>query len=106
MDTVRLHVALLTNLKYNGNRVFAFAAPYNWNAILAILRKLRPDDKRDAIPADIPNEGEDLSTVDVGLSLSILKDEFGQDGWISLEQAIRENVDATVPVTKKVSKEK
>ncbi|KAF4624525.1 hypothetical protein G7Y89_g13647 [Cudoniella acicularis] len=42
-DTARLHVAGLTIPDVKNERLFAFATPFNWNNVLRIMRKLRPD---------------------------------------------------------------
>ena len=41
-DTARLHVSALIDPDVENERILAFAYPYNWNDILACLRKLYP----------------------------------------------------------------
>jgi nucleoside-diphosphate-sugar epimerase len=41
-DDAKLHVAALVDPACNGQRIFAYAEPYNWNDVLAIFRKLKP----------------------------------------------------------------
>ena len=88
-DTGRLHTALLTDASYNNQRIFGFAQPYNWNQVLAILRRLRPDHN---LPEDLEDDSKDVSTVENGPALKILQDRFGQTDWVGLEEALKENI--------------
>ncbi|TKA65606.1 hypothetical protein B0A55_09897 [Friedmanniomyces simplex] len=86
-DDARLHVAALIDPACNGKRIFAFAQPFNWNDILAILRKLRPDKEfREDVDC-----GRDLSEVPNQEAEELLRKHYGH-GWTSLEESIRENV--------------
>lgn len=71
-------------------RIFAYAEPFNFNDLLAIIRKLRPGQK---IPADFPNLQRDLSTVDNGLGKELLKKWWNQDGYKSLTESLRQNLE-------------
>ena len=62
---------------------------FNWNDILAIFRKLRPE--RQFIE-DLPGMGKFLGTVDDRQTLSLLKKWAGRDDYIPLEQAIEEMI--------------
>lgn len=86
-DTARLHVAALVDPDVQEERILAFAYPYNWNAILACLRKIYPDKK---FPEDIKDEPRDLSRVDNSRGASLLSS-FGRPGWTSMEDSVREN---------------
>ena len=86
-DTARIHVAALLDPEVQNERILAFAEPYNWNAILAILRKIYPDK---GFPADIENEPRDLSKLDHSRGEALLK-LFGRPGFTGLEESIREN---------------
>ena len=89
-DCARLHVAALANPDIKNERIFASAGPYNWNLILAILRKLRPDHK---FPDDIANNSKDLSKIPpASRAEEILRKDFGQSGWTSLELALKDNI--------------
>jgi hypothetical protein len=71
-------------------RIFAFAEPYNWNTILAIMRKVRPDGK---VPEDLKDNSKDLSKVlPKPRAEQILKKNFGQDGFKGLEEAVKLNI--------------
>lgn len=91
VDTALLHVAALTDLSVNNERIMAFAEPYNWNRILQICRKLRPELD---LPADLEDDSKDLSTVDTELSKKLLKENFGKNGFIPLEQSLKECLDS------------
>ncbi|KAJ7618817.1 NAD-P-binding protein [Mycena polygramma] len=71
----RLHVAALIDPSCNGKRIFAFAAPYNWNDILAILRKQNP--------------GREFRT-----RAEVLLMTHYQKGFTGLEETVRENTRA------------
>ncbi|KAJ6516919.1 NAD-P-binding protein [Mycena vitilis] len=87
VDAARLHVAALTDPLCNGKRYFGFAAPFNWNDILAILRKQNPG--RTFIE-DIPDLGRDLSEVPNQVAETLLKKHY-QTGFTSLEETVKEN---------------
>ena len=86
-DTARLHVAALLAPDVESERILAFAYPFNWNDILAILRKLYPDKQ---FPNDIEDEPRDLSKLDNSRGATLLK-AFGRSGFTGLEESIREN---------------
>ena len=88
-DTARIHVAALLDPEVENERILAFAYPFNWNDILATLRKLYPHKK---FPADIENEPRDLSKLDNSRGASLLK-AFGRPGFTGLEKTIRENTE-------------
>lgn len=86
-DTARLQVSALIDPDVENERILAFAYPYNWNDILACLRKLYPDK---TFSEDIPNAPRDLSTLDNSRGAELLR-AHGRDGWTSLEESIKEN---------------
>ena len=88
-DTARIHVAALLDPDVENERILAFAYPYNWNEVLATLRKIYPDKK---FPADIENEPRDLSKLDNSRGAALLK-AFGRTGLTGLEETIRENTE-------------
>ena len=91
-DVALLHTAALTNSQIQNERIIAFAAPFAWNDILAILRRARPD--QSTIPEDIPNEGKCLTKVANTRGEGILR-ALGRSGWTGLEEAIMENIKHT-----------
>lgn len=91
-DTARLHVVALLSPAVKGERIFAFASAFNWTDIINILKKLRPNNH--LIPEPPANEGRDLS--DIVLSRraeDLLREFFGQPGWIGLERSIAEGIE-------------
>ncbi|KAL7910300.1 aldehyde reductase II [Trichoderma velutinum] len=85
-DTARLHVAALLDPKIKEERIFAFAKEYNWTDVLAILRKLRPNQQ---FPPTPENEGRDYTNVvPRDKAKKILQDFFGQPDWTSLEESL------------------
>lgn len=89
-DTARLHVIALLAPAVHDERIFAFASPYNWTDVLAILQKLRPQKK---LPKAPDNEGRDLSdVVPSKRAEALLKEYFGRPGWTSLEDSLAEGI--------------
>ena len=80
----RLHLAALIDPDVNHKRILAYKEPYTWNQVLAIFRKLYPNRK---FVDDLPDQGEDKSTVDTRRPEEILK-RFGDNGFTGLEQSI------------------
>ncbi|KAJ6454090.1 NAD-P-binding protein [Mycena vitilis] len=87
VDAARLHVAALIDPSCNGKRYFAFAAPFNWNDVLAILRKQNPGRK---FMEDIPDLGRDLSEIPNQGAEALLNKHY-QTGFTSFEETIKEN---------------
>ena len=89
-DNARLHVAALTDADIHNERIFAFAEPFNWNDILRILRKLRPNHE---FPPDSENDERDLSVVaSHARAEEILLKNFGQKGFTPLEETLEANI--------------
>ena len=87
-DTARIHVAALLDPGVESERILAFGYPFNWNDVLAVLRKIHPDKK---FPADIENQPRGLSKLDNSRGAALLK-AFGRPGFTGLEESIRENI--------------
>ncbi|OAP63208.1 hypothetical protein AYL99_02435 [Fonsecaea erecta] len=85
-DNARVHVGALICPDVQGERLFAFAYPFNWNDILAIYRKLYPEHK---FMEDLPDLGRDLSKIANERAEKIVK-RFGRPGWTNLEDTIRD----------------
>ncbi|KAH7010492.1 hypothetical protein EDB80DRAFT_763398 [Ilyonectria destructans] len=87
-DVAVLHVAAALDPEIKGERLFAWTEPFNVNAVLAILRRLYPDRK---FIDDLHSQQPCLATIgDETRLLGLLKKWGGRDGWISLEQGVRE----------------
>ena len=87
-DTARLHASALIDPDVENERILAFAEPFNWNDILAHLRRLRLDR---TFPQDIPNAPRDLSTLDNSRGAELLR-AHGRDGFTGLEESIKDNL--------------
>lgn len=85
-DDAKLHVVALTDPECDGERIFAFTAPYNNNDLLAVFRKMEPG--RDFGP-DVET-GRDLSVVPNGRAEELLRKHYGH-GFVGLEETIRQN---------------
>ncbi|KAL1858997.1 hypothetical protein VTK73DRAFT_7715 [Phialemonium thermophilum] len=91
-DVALLHVAAALDPTVDNARIQAWAQPFNWNDILAILRKLYPNRTFvDDLPG-LPDKSEVQLTTDVSEALALLKKWGGQDGWISLEETVADSV--------------
>jgi len=86
-DDAKLHVAALVDPACDGQRIFAYAEPYNCNDILAIFRKLQPSK---SFLAD-REHGRDVSEIPNAEAEELLKKHYGH-GWTSLEESIRQNL--------------
>lgn len=92
VDNARLHlIAGVLDGDVKNERIFAFAETFNWNKAFAAVKKVRPDVKHELKPVD--GELEDLSTVPNELGAKLLKKWFGQDGYKSFEQSVKENLE-------------
>lgn len=91
-DNARVHVAALLYEDVKNERLFSWAAPYNWNDILAVFRKWNPEMK---FMDDIPGLGRDLSRVANERAEEMIR-RLGREGWTSLEQSVRDAVEGWV----------
>lgn len=89
-DDARVHVGALVDKGVVGRRVFAFARPFNWNDILEVVRKVRPDSE---VMGDMEGLGRDGTTVDNELARELLGKWFGQQDWTPLEETVRQNLE-------------
>lgn len=89
VDTARLHVAALTDPEVKHERIFAFGEKFNWDEVLRVGRKLRPE-------VQWPEEGDrrrDLSEiVERGRAEGILRRNFGE-GFRGLEVTLGEQLE-------------
>ena len=89
-DVAVMHVAAILDPDVKNQRIFAWHTPFNWNLILATMRKLRPGHK---FVDDLPDSEMLSGKVDDRLGLKLLKKWAGKDGWTSLEQGVKENLE-------------
>ncbi|KAJ5674327.1 uncharacterized protein N7477_004261 [Penicillium maclennaniae] len=91
-DTARLHVAALLDRNVTSQRIFAFAHAANWNDIIPILRRFRPNNHQ--IPDAPENEGRDLSDIRPReQARQLLERFFGQPDWTTLEESLKSSID-------------
>ena len=89
-DDARIHLGALLDATVNGQRLFAFAKPFNWNDVLEILREARPE-VRTIAKENIRGLGRDLRTHETKPAKQLLRKWFGQkDGMIGLRQGVRD----------------
>lgn len=92
-DDARIHVIALLDPDVKSERLFAFAAPFNWTDIISVLRKLRPRNTK--IPDPPENEPRDLSDiVPSKRAEKLLESFFGQSGWIGFEESLEAGIDS------------
>ncbi|KAK5942366.1 hypothetical protein PMZ80_004929 [Knufia obscura] len=92
IDDARLHLcAAVLDGGLEDERIFAFAGPFNWNDAVDAIGRVRPDCKV-KLEKD-PDEGRDLSRVPNELGAKLLKKWFGQDGYKSFDQCVKENLE-------------
>jgi hypothetical protein len=87
-DIAALHVGALLLPSVKSQRLFASAYAYNWNEILAILRKDYPDK---SFYDDVEGLDPAYQIYDDSAALKVLR-ELGQDGWTPFEVALEQNV--------------
>jgi hypothetical protein len=92
-DNALLHVAALLDPEVKSERLFAFAKEFNWNDIVTIMRRLRPENK--LIPDAPREESRDLTDVKdlQDRALKILRSTFGKQAWTSLEESIAQGLE-------------
>lgn len=86
-----LHVAGLIDPELKNERLQAWGGYYNWNDVLAVLRRAYPDRK---FIDDMPDGGKLFCTTDDKLQLQLLKKWAQRDNWLDLEAAVRDTIDS------------
>jgi len=88
-DIALLHVGACVLKGVENKRLFGTSHIATWNDILSHFRRLYPNQQA---YDDFDERRKELSHYDENSSMEVLK-QFGQDGWKSLEDAIKENID-------------
>ncbi|OLN85833.1 Aldehyde reductase 2-like protein 8 [Colletotrichum chlorophyti] len=88
-DDAALHVAATILPDVKGERVFAFACPMNWDAILDILRRQNPGRK---FAENFHDDEYPVTVKPIARAESLLR-KLGRPGWISLEDSIASNTE-------------
>lgn len=89
-DDAKIHLAALTDHTVAGERIFAFAQPFDWNDMLEAVRKARPNAP---LSEPLPPHGKDISTVDNELGAQLLRKWYNQDGYKLLDESVVENLE-------------
>lgn len=94
IDDSRLHLcAAVLEESLKNERIFAFAAPFNANDTVDAIKRVLPSNVDTSKLTRDPNELSDLSKVPNELGAKLLKTWFGQDGYKSLDQSVKENLE-------------
>ena len=91
-DDALLHIAATVLPDVQGQRILAYAAPYNYDDCVAVLTKYGKPKKYE--PAGPGGEGKDISDVDNGPAEKLLK-RMGRSGWKSLDESIKDQISYT-----------
>jgi hypothetical protein len=91
-DVAVLHVATILDEDTKEERIQAWAAPFSWNDVLTVLRRLYPAQK---FVDDFPESPAITATTDDSVALRLLKKWAQQDGWRNLEDTVRENISSS-----------
>lgn len=89
-DVALIHVAAVLDPEISHGRIYAWAQPFNWSDILAIMWRLYPEKK---IVDALPNMGQMIGTVDDSLGLKFMKRWGCQEVWTSLDDCVKENLE-------------
>ncbi|KAL0939664.1 aldehyde reductase ii [Colletotrichum truncatum] len=89
-DTARLHVACAVLPEVHGERIFAWAEPFNFDVVLDVLRRKFPNKHF----VENFHHYQDLSAADKARArANQLLRRLGRDGFTSLEESVLNNVD-------------
>lgn len=93
VDDARLHLcAAVLDESLKNERIFAFSYTFNINDCIEAIKKVRPDVDASKLKTN-PDELRDLSKVPNELGAKLLKEWYGQDGYKTLEQSLKENLE-------------
>lgn len=95
VDDARLHLcAAVLDGSLKNERIFAYAYPFNTTDCVEAIKEVRPDvDALKLKTACDPNELRDLSVVPNELGAKLLNEWYGQDGYKTLKQSLKENLE-------------
>jgi hypothetical protein len=89
-DVALIHVAAAIDPNVVGERIYAIAQHTDWNDFLPILRRLYPEKK---FMDDLEDLGKFSGEVDTSLGLGLVKKWGERDGWIPLEEGLKDTLD-------------
>jgi hypothetical protein len=88
-DVARIHLAAAFDSTIVGQRFIAAAAPFNWNELIDVVQKIKPSAK---VAKHLADPGKDLGEQDNAPGEGVLIKWWGQEGYTSFEETIRENL--------------
>lgn len=88
-DCALLHIAAAIYDEVSSERIFAYAEPWDFNKVLAIMRKAYPDRK---FPDDVTLAGPDMVKPPRERAEEVLRWIKGGKGWDSLEESVKEAI--------------
>ncbi|KAJ3541096.1 hypothetical protein NM208_g443 [Fusarium decemcellulare] len=86
-DTARLHVAAGILADVRDQRIFAYAERFNWDIVLDILRKYKPNQ----VYPDNFSGGIDPNEVPRDEAEKMLR-ALGRPGWVGLKESVRDSI--------------
>lgn len=93
VDNARLHLcAAVLDESLQNERIFAFGGHINEKDSIEAIKKARPDVDESKLKVD-PDERRDLTKVPNEVGAGLLKEWYGQDGYKSLQQSLKENLE-------------
>ncbi|PFH62484.1 hypothetical protein XA68_13386 [Ophiocordyceps unilateralis] len=94
-DTALLHLAALREEDVVGERLLAFAGPFNFNDTVDVLEKIQADGFGDGSKrfTKISSTAKDLKIVDTKRSQELLR-RYNRPGFASLEESLKEVVES------------
>lgn len=93
IDDARLHIiAAVLDESVVNERIFSFAEPFNATRIVDTIVKLRPDSESKLGKLRDSNEPKDMSKVPNELGAKLLQKWYGQDGYTSFEDTVKQNL--------------
>ncbi|KAH8765937.1 hypothetical protein F5883DRAFT_460725 [Diaporthe sp. PMI_573] len=93
VDNARLHLcAAVLDESLQNERIFAYGGPLNEKESIEAIKKARPDVDVSKLKID-PDERRDLTKYPNEVGAKLLKEWYGQDGYKSLQQSFKENLE-------------
>lgn len=86
-DDAVIHVGAVLDPDVKNERIFAWAQKFTWNDVLAIMRKLYPDQ---AVVEDLPDPKMVMAEADLSLAMGLLRKWGPQEEWTGFEEGIRD----------------
>lgn len=90
-DVALLHLAALLEPDVTGERILAFAEPYNFSSLVDTLHRIDPERKYAEKPAE-GQESRDLSVVDTNRGKELLRRYGRVEGFDGLEATLRDQL--------------